>query len=408
MISIPHQDKAPPPVSQKPPTAQETLSNYVLDASSECWNVYDTLEYFAKSSRNNDLSPVLRNYDVDVTKLDEVLVRQVLDIAAACCVKTLDKEDNAGSDGNVNWEKLGKSDASEHGQLVEIMSQIGSNRCKQYPPQKMPEKLIPQAPCTSTVSSSTAVSHTPPLKAKLTGDKRLNYSKAVICRTTALVCNSLFEMDDSCTSLPLPYSHIDDAKVSEQAGMLAGRVLGYTLRWFRSKGITRELEADCARQFRLSAASKMKSIDKLGDFVVTNPFMTSSVSHHGEASARITPPASPRNQPLHVQKMTSLLDKGNNLIYCDPEWNNRFESLSSLFLRNGLNLLITSTADMKMWMEELEYNQIKFMEMSNLDEIVSKRDTLLITTWLELFDTVHLARVASLGNFDLVLCDYGM
>ena len=379
------------------------------------WHISDPLkryERFSSDCRSHILndSKVLRRFNTDTSRLDGVLVRKAFDLAASCCLASFKCRTSGKthlSDGKI--DDFGRSTLDEHGHLVEELLTISDCKAssKIIATRKMPVTTTSEKEKKEKSISSIPA---PPLKAKLTGDKRLNYSKALICQTTAYVCAEL--LDSDMRDMTLPYTDIETEKVTEQASLLSRRILGSIKRWWNSK-----------KSLNLSQQSKFRSDESMdnplpGYLMIRNPFMKSSKPSY-LSYVKVTPPVSPDPSSVtnsdvdFLKKIEALLKLGNNAIYFDPHistWNERSEKLVNCFVpRSGRKLLITTTQDTDLWVTSLKRHNVGFQIVTGVVDLRPLCSCpVIMVTWSKLMDVNVYKVVASAGIFELAIGDYGV
>jgi len=439
---------------------------------------YDMLETDAVRRSQSSLMTSKQFQDmVDdaLFNIDPELVCRVFDAAARCCcacpprkdlvecdryfddflVPKIDEGgDKKGNEGQRRWfaSNFGETTVEEHGRLVEALWEVSQSKAFVYDQvrQMDTERFKKQAMtgCGLTgedsnsgtkyasgsgkggssssqqqqqqqlVSSATTVV-APPLKAKLTGDKRINFLRMVILRTTARVCDELLfpnkqKLSDNNQNEMYPYvnSRLDMERVNEQAEVMTKRIIGSVKRWRRSKKARRIIQRDHVKKILL------------GNYVLQNPFMNSgsdsprSTIQYMYKKKRCHSP-SKQNDPL-VESIADVLSLGNNLIYYDTNpasWNKRHRCLvATLDKMRGMKLLLTSSSDLSDWEKSLEYEAVEYFSLAEADSkyfasklrSIVNLDAVVVVSWKRITQLSTYEAISSLGNFELVLCDHGI
>ena len=378
------------------------------------WRVSDSLKRYERfavdcQSQIFDEMKVLRRFNMDLTKLDGEIVRKAFDLAALCCLSSLEvPASTKNPPGRKEIEDFGITTTEEHGHLVEELLAIADSKtsAKVVATWTKPVATAPEKD--KTISSVPA----PPLKAKLTGDKRLNFSKALICQTTAIVCAELLDSDLHTTTLP--YSDIETEKVLEQASLLSRRILGSVKRWWKSKRSRNLLKEVGFRQYQKNSR---KTLSEKIIPVVHNPFMKSwkpSQPLNIEDTRQVSPSSSIVGISDDVEmKIETLLSTGNNIIYVDPEdrsWNERMNKLTNILSsKTGMILLITSSLDIEGWITTLKKNCLDFRCVSSANDLRPQGSSrVIIVAWHILMENKVHEAVAAAGTYELVIGDYGV
>ena len=441
---------------------------------------YDMLETDAVRRSQSSLMTAKQFQDmVDdaLSNIDPELVCRMLDAAARCCCACPPRKDlmecdryfddflvpkideggeKKGNEGQRRWfgSNFGHSTVEEHGRLVQALWDVSKSKAFVYDQVRQvdTERFKKQAmtgcgltgedsnSCTKyasvsgkggssssqqqqqqqqqLVSSATTVV-APPLKAKLTGDKRINFLRMVILCTTARVCDELLfpnrqKLSDNNQNEMYPYdsSRLDMEKVNEQAEVMTKRIIGSVKRWRRSKKARRIIQRDHVEKV------------VLGNYVLQNPFLNSgsdsprSIIKYIYKERRCHSP-SEKDDPL-VESIAYVLSLGNNLIYYDTNpasWNKRHKCLvTTLNKMRGMKLLLTSSSDLTDWEKSLEDEAVEYFSLAEADSksFVSKLrsivnlDAVVVVSWKRITQLSTYEAISSLGNFELVLCDHGI